>query len=299
MKKLIIPLLAFAAMSSCKKTVVSPLEITKADFNTYFKAGGTSYNTFQAAVATLSVPVAGENQNWDFSTLAETSSSIGGGTNFLVPGNPAYPTATFAFASTSTYKAGANASPGFAATNFYEISDAGYYTLGFSQNAATAISITSLGATINYSAQNLTYTGTTKYPNILFPMKYGTAPNITSGIVFASNYTVNAPAFGLINTPGQTKLTSSVTIEIIGSGIANLKGIGQVRVLLTKNTWSDKANYFLGGAPAPAALLSNLGITDGGVTTGTTYRFIAEGLGSVGLIDVDANGIISASFRKG
>ena len=295
-----IPLLAFVALSSCKKTVVGPLEITKADFNTYFKVAGTPYNTFQAVVATLSVPAAGENQNWDFTTLSETSSSINGGANFLVPTNAAYPSATLSFAGTSTYRSGANASPGFATTNFFEISDDGYYTLGFSQNAPTAISIASLGATLNYPAQNLTYTGTTKYPNVLFPMKFGTAPNVTSGIVFTNNYTVNAAAFGLINTPGQTKVTSSVTLEIIGSGTANLKGIGQVRVLLAKSSWSDKANYFLGGAPAPAALLSNLGITDGGVTTGTTYRFIAEGLGGVGLIDVNASGVItSASFRKG
>ena len=34
--------------------------------------------------------------------------------------------------------------------------------------------------------------------------------------------------------------------------------------------------------------------------TGSTYRFIAEGLGTVGFIDVNANGVITGvSFRKG
>ena len=102
------------------------------------------------------------------------------------------------------------------------------------------------------------------------------------------------------NTPGQTKLTSSVNQEVIASGVANIKGIGNKRVLVIKNSYSDQSNYFLGGAPAPAALLSNLGITDGSIVTGTTYRFIAEGLGTVGIIDVNASGTITAaSFRKG
>ena len=295
-------LLAATVVWSCQKseTTPEPLVITKTDYNTNFKVGGAIYNTFQVSPASVTIPTKGENQTWNFSTLAETTTSTNGNATFLTPNNVAYPTATITSAGTLARAVGGATSPAVAATYFTEISDAGSYELGYSQDAASAINVPSLGATINYAVQNLTYTGTTKYPIVLFPAKFGNATTNTNGIVLTTNFTVTAAALGLNKTPGQTKVTSSVTTDIIGSGTANLKGIGNVRVLVTKNTWSDVTNYFLGGAPAPPALLTNLGITDGAVATGSTYRFIAEGLGTVGFIYVNANGVITdANFRKG
>ena len=304
MKNLIICLLATTVIWSCKTSdttpAPTPLVITKADYAKNYKPGGATYNFFEVSPTSVTVPTKGENQTWNFSTLAETSTITGGGAIFLTPANAAYPSATFAYTSTLVRSVGSITSPSVAVTLFSEISDAGSYDLGYSQDAVSAINVPSLGATINYAVQNLTYTGTTKYPNVLFPAKFGNATTNTNGIVLTSNFTVTAAALGLNKTPGQTKITSSVTIDIIGSGTANLKGIGNVRVLVAKNTWSDVTNYFLGGASAPAALLTNLGIIDGAVTIASTYRFIAEGLGTVGFIDVNANGVITgASFRKG
>ena len=295
-------LLATTVIWSCKTsdTTPTPLVITKADYNTNYRVGGAIYNIFQTSPTSVTIPTKGENQTWDFSKLAETATFTSGGATFLTPANAAYPTATYTSGGTTARAVGGATSPTVPATFFSEISDAGSFDLGYSQDAALAISVPSLGATINYAVQNFTYTGTTKYPNVLFPAKFGNATTNTNGIVLTSNFTVTAAALGLNKTPGQTKITSSVTIDIIGSGTANLKGIGNVRVLVAKNTWSDVTNYFLGGAPAPAALLTNLGITDGAVTVASTYRFIAEGLGTVGFIDVNANGVITgASFRKG
>ena len=302
MKKLMICLLATTVIWSCQKsdTTPAPLVITKVDYNTNFKAGGATYNTFQASPTSVTIPTKGENQTWDFSKLAETTTTKSGGATFLTPANTSYPTATFTSAGTLARSVGSATSPTAPATFFTEISDAGIYELGYSQDVASAINVPSLGATISYAVQNLAYTGITKYPTVLFPAKFGNATTNTNGIVLTTNFTVTAAALGLNKTPGQTKVTSSVTIDIIGSGTATLKGIGNVRVLVTKNIWSDITNYFLGGAPAPAALLTNLGITDGAVTTGSTYRFIAEGLGTVGFIYVNANGTITeTSFRKG
>jgi hypothetical protein len=46
--------------------------------------------------------------------------------------------------------------------------------------------------------------------------------------------------------------------------------------------------------------LSTLGIQDGAVFTSTTYRVVAEDLGTVGFIFVNADGAVTgASFRKG
>ena len=274
------------------------LVIRKADYNTNYSAGGAVFTNFEALPASVTVPNAGETQTWNFSTLAETSSSIGG-TNFLTPTNTAFPSASYSALGTFSFEAGSVISPIVAATFFTEINDGGTYELGYSQDAATAVTLPSLGATISYAAQNYTYTGTTKYPNVLFPAKVGNATSVINGIVGTSNYTVNAPALGLNNVPGQTRVTTSITMDVIGSGIANLKGIGNVRVLLVKNSHSDMSNYFLGGAPAPTPLLTNLGLVDGTVTTCSVYRFIAEGLGTVGIIEVNANGVVTkARFRR-
>ena len=98
----------------------------------------------------------------------------------------------------------------------------------------------------------------------------------------------------------RVRITTNLKQEVIASGTATLKNIGNVRVLVVKSSYSDKTNYFLNGAPTPAALLSQLGATDGAVTTGSTYRFVAEGLGTVGILEVDATGAVTyATFRKG
>ena len=305
MNKIIILLVALSTLMSCsndKQTETpnqGPLIITKADYLTNYKVNGTTYGFFQTTNNAIAIPTSGENQTWDFSTLTETSTLITGGTNYLTPTNSAFSSATYSSIGTNAWTISGISSPEFDADYFYELNDNGIYNLGYSQNEAAAITVASLGATINYPIQNLNYTGTTKYPFVQFPAKFGNAPVTTSGIIRTSNYTVTAPAFGLNNTPAQTKVTSSLNQEIIGSGNANLKGIGNKRVLVLKSSYSDQSNYFLGGAPAPAALLSNLGITDGTIITGTSYRFIAEGLGSVGVIDVNASGVItSATFRK-
>ena len=307
MKKLILPLMVLASFYSCKKTTVddivpvppaAPLVITKADYSNY-KVGGTAFSFSTVNAASVSVPASGVGQTWDFSTLTETGSITTGGANYLTPTNAAFSAATYMIAETNAWAVSGVSSPTFASNSFYELSDAGSYELSYSQNAAVSIVVASLGATITYPIQNLNYTGTTKYPNVIFPSKVGNAAVVTSGIVKTSSYTVTAAAFGLNNTPGQTKVTTTVTQEVLGSGTANFKNIGKVRVLVIKNSISDKTNYFLGGAPAPAALLTNLGLTDGEVTTSATYRFLGEGLGNVGILNANASGVItSAFFRK-
>lgn len=303
MKKLIIPILILATFYACKKssndTPQALLVITKADYSNY-KVGGTAFSFSTVNAASVSVPASGEGQTWDFSALAETGSTTTGGANFVTPANAAFSSATYMYVGTNAWTVSGQSSPTYASSNFVELSDAGIFDLSFSQNAAASIVIASLGATISYPAQNLNYTGTTKYPSVIFPAKVGNAAAVTTGIVKTSNYTVTAAAFGLNNTPGQTKITTSVTQEIIGSGTAKFKNIAAVRVLVVKNSWSDKINYFLGGAPAPPALLTNLGVTDGAITTGATYRFVGEGLGTVAILDVNASGVITnAIFRKG
>lgn len=307
MKKFILPLIAVTALFSCSSDddtpaqdpVIEPLVITKADYATNYRPNGQPFTVFNASTLGVSIPVAGEDQTWDFSMLTELESGVFGGSEFLVPSNSEFPSATYYESFLGAYAISGVSSNEYAGDRFYELNDNGIYGLGLSQNESASINVAAIGAVISYTPQTRKYTGTSKLPTVLFPAKYGDAAITTSGIIDTSSFTVNAPAFGLNNTPGQTANTIDVTQEIIASGTANFKGIGNKRVLVSKTDETTTINYFLGGAPAPAALLSLLGATDGTVIKRTTYRFIAEDLGTCGFIDVDESGLITgARFRK-
>lgn len=290
-------LLAFAA---CKKSddVAQPLAITKADMAASLKANGIVANNFSVNPASVTIPVRGENQTWDFSTLAETGTFSTGGSSFTSPANAAFPAATYAINGTANHTVGGVSSTSYNISYFNELSDAGLYTLGSSQNTATSATIASLGASFSFPVQNFNFEGNKKIPYIVFPAKYNDSVSF-SNMVSTLNYTVTAAAFGLSNTPAQTKYTSSGSVVVMASGTANLKGIGNKRVLVVKSAYRDQNNYFLAGSPAPAVLLNQLGVTDGDITTSATYIFYAEGLGIVGAISVNNSGVISsASFRK-
>jgi hypothetical protein len=305
MKKLILPLLALIILSSCSSDddnapqVIEPLVITKADCETHYSPGGEAFTVFATSASNVTIPVPGEDQVWDFSVLDELGSTLVGGSDFINPSDPAFPTATYAEEISGFYFISGVESNDYDGFRFYELNDDGLFGLGLAQNQSAVLNVQTIGAVINYEAQTRPHTGTSKLPSVLFPAEFGDSAITTYGIEDTSSFTVNAPAFGLNNTPGKTVNTYDVTQEVIASGTANFKGIGEKRVLVTKSVTTTTINYFLGGAPAPAALLSMLGVTDGDTSTETTYRFIAEDLGSAGFIDVDDTGTITgARFRK-
>lgn len=306
MKKYILPSLLLFSLFSCKdKTNDQPqpkddaLVITKADFDANYKPGGAEFTSFDAPTSAVTIPVAGANQTWDFSQLTELSTTNLSGSTYFTVNNPEFSSATFGTTVSKRWVISGASSATFPSDDFYELNNSGFYYLGNTQNQATNIDIPSLGANISFPVQNLPFTGVTKSPLITFPIKLGDEPVVTNGIITANAYVVNAPAFGLNNTPGSNRVTINETVEVIGSGTVNLKGIGNKRVLLIKQSYSERTNFFLNGSPTPTALLDQLGATDGATTTGTTYRFIGEGLGIVGNIFVNGSGNITrANFRK-
>lgn len=302
MKFSILPLIAAFALLSCSSdddAPAGPLVITKADYETNFSPNGTPYTLARVSLDEVTLPTAGQNQTWDFTTLTEVSSETFGGAELRVPNNPNFPEATYVSSAPGFYFLGGAQSPNYTAFRYYDLDDSGIYELGLEQTDAVAIDVPNLGATISFPAQTRPYTSTNNLPTVLFPIEYGDAPVSRNNITYPTDFSVFAPAFGLNNTPGQTVLTTDYTQEVIASGQANFTGIGMKRVLVLKSTSVETENYFLGGAPAPASLLNQFGATNGAVETVLYYRYVTEGLGTVGIITTDDSGtIISARFRR-
>jgi hypothetical protein len=286
---------------SCKKSdsidpTPSPLTITKADFAQNFKPAGTSIKTVDINLVSspLSVPTSGENQSWDVSGLATINPKTTA--PYIVPSNAAFTTATYGANGTTKFGFGSLSSGGTPSVSYYEVNDAGWYFLGTATSATDVLNIPSIGGTLTYAPHNITRTP--KFPQLNLPVSYGSETK-TGSIVSTSSFIANAPAVGVVNTPGQVKVTDSVINSIIASGTLNLNTIGKVRVLVNKQTVIAKLNYFLGGVPAPTALLTTLGLTDGAVSTTVYYDYYAEGLGLVGTITSNTTGttVASAWFR--
>ncbi len=310
MKNLFLGLLVISfGVVSCKKDTTvdptpaplpaAPLTITKADFATNFKPNGTGVTNANVnlSASSLAIPTSGDNQTWDVSGSTYLASYPVG--PFVTPPvNASFASATYALNNTNKFGFGPLSSAGTPSVEYYEVSDAGWFYQGYSTSSSDVLNIPSIGGSLTYAPQNIVFTNGQKFPQINLPISFN-SKTTTSNIIANTSFIANAPAAGVNNIPGQVRTTDSVINNIVASGTINLKGIGKVRVLVNSQTDYSKTNYFLGGAPAPTALLTQLGLVDGAVTVYNSYDFYAEGLGRVGRIYTNASGtaITTAFFR--
>ncbi len=299
-------LILFASISffasSCHKAVLdtaailTPLSITKADFELNFKVAGQSFTNSDINIlaSPVTIPISGENQSWDVSGLTESSTYVL--PELMKVANDFFNTATYGVNFTNNFGFGPLQSAGTPATEYFEVADDGFFYLGFNTKETDVLTIASIGGTLTYLPQNIR--GSKKVPQLNLPASINSNTS-TANIIINTNFIANAPALGVNNVPGQLKLTDSINNNMIASGTLTLKNIGKVRVLINKRTLVEKSNYLLGGAPAPPALLNRLGLTDGTVVTTVSYDFYAQGLGRVGRIFCNASGttVIWAYFR--
>lgn len=297
MKKLLFAAFALAALASCKKSAdtpspTTPVNLTASDISKDYAAGKT-VNFFTVNIATsaaLTAPVTGQGQVWNYSNLAESGTY----NEAALAATGTFPSGAYFLQNQITFADG-NPHPIFSE---YEIGDSGWVRRGVAVPAMT-LDFPDLGATIAYKAQEC------KYNKLLpltppFPIKFGDKANVT-GAVRTENFTVNAPALGLNNTPGAQTYTNNQSVECMASGKLTLKGFDKAMdVVILKAHRKMVYNYFLGGAPAPSALLDVLGITDGFTTDYYWYDYYNPGgEGFLGSIAVDAsNHVLSAYFKK-
>jgi len=272
----------FIIASACKKTDRSvPAATFSVNYeNTADLTAGKSWVFYNVLLpdTTILAPVSGAQQSWEYRDLQQTSQFT---VNYeAVAATPDFSTATYSQLMVDTF--GKGAVTDVSNSRYYlENTTAGFATLGKTIEQVT-LNFDTAGSNITYPTQSIIYSS--KIYSAKYPMKLNDTWS-GSNIVANYNFTVNAPAYGISNMNGNQVNTMSYNNTVIGSGYMNLKGYdGSVPVLVVKQMMSTQTNYLLNGAPAPAPLLSLIGVTNGAITSSTNYSFYSPVIGYVGTL---------------
>jgi hypothetical protein len=277
MKKILLTTLCFLTFIFSSKGQIT---INRADFavsGTGLDSTPYKYLTKTGAV----VPTSGNNQTWDYSALKDTIPTIYSIYHYPAASFGAIPSifadATYAFNSTVYFQ------------NFplpfrvYEKLDAaGYGQVGYlSLGAKFSVATISGGATdsLYFPASSLRFSASSYYYK--FPM--------TANSVWKANYKdttllqLTVALLGLNKTPGM-RVAQYISLDtIVGWGNLKLKNPSggaalNYAVLQKRATQTRVDSFFLGGAPAPPAIMGAFGLTQGALTNyATVSTFLGIG----------------------
>jgi hypothetical protein len=282
-------------------TLQGQITINRADFavpGTGLDSTPFKYLTKTGAV----VPTLGNNQTWDYSALKDTTPSIYTIYHYPAASFGAIPAvftdATYAFNSTASFQAFPLPYRVFEKLDATGYGQLGYIALGAKFSVATI----SGGATdsLYFPASSLRFSSSSFYYK--FPM--------TANSVWKSNYKdttflqLSVAAFGLNKTPGMRVAQYTSLDTIVGWGTLKLKNPSggtalSYAVLLKRATQTRVDSFFLGGAPAPAVIMSAFGLIQAAVTNyATITTFLGVGFNDPFLyISTNAAGAINFITR--
>ncbi len=185
------------------------------------------------------------------------------------------------------------------------IDENGYYQIG-SEISEIGHSITAISGgtndTLRFLGEKTAFEGRIDY--LQFPVTY--EKQWMGSNIERINLELTVGAFGLDKTPGQLKREETQHREVVGYGklvIPQADGTpsAPTPVLLIKVEESYVDSFFLGGAPAPAAILGAFGLTQGvSINSSLThYLFYRPGFGSpiLSMAIFPEQGLISMVFR--
>jgi hypothetical protein len=222
-------------------------------------------------------PSEGPNQIWDYQGLIQA-----GLANFDWS-----PSTDQFFSDGYHYEAGFVSLSGFTIkTDFYMGYDSfGYYRYGQEQYDTTfSIAAVTGGANdqVHFVSEKQLYNNVAD--DVIFPMTYG--DQWTSDYFRTTPFEITVAGFGLSNTPGQHKRSIIIEHEVVGYGKLLMSHptssiSDSMDVLLLKNDVTQIDSFFVGGMPAPPALLAGLNLTQGSVTNKHHTSFYRLGYGDL------------------
>ncbi|HXL55296.1 MAG TPA: hypothetical protein VN958_03500, partial [Chitinophagaceae bacterium] len=248
-----------------------PITLTYKNFTMPAKA---KYFYQGADAAGVAIPTQGANQKWDYSNLTKNDANSNA-VSYVPASYPAYPTALRQFNNFFPL-----AGIPIAQTNIEGNDENSYHGLGthFDRQAFSLQLLTgSATDSLIIVRQNV------HEPHQIwekYPVTYLTS--FMSHSISVTNFQLSIAAFGLDHVPGQFVQHTYDKREVVGWGkvrIPTASGPSDyIRALLQKLTVLKVDSVYLGGAPAPAALLAAFGVTQGETTNSYyQYRFYHRG----------------------
>ncbi len=282
-------------------SITAQITINRADF----AISGTALDSSRYKLLTKTgavLPTLGSNQTWDYSALKDSIPSI-----FKDTYTPATsfgtPPAVFSDATLAANTALSFQGFSYPAREFYKLDATGYQDLGYATNGGrfSIVAVTGSAAdSLNFIAQNMRYS--TPHTIYKFPMTANTVARAT--YKDTSNFQLSVAAFGLSKTPGARVAQFSFIDTIVGWGTLKMRNPSggtalSYAVLMQRETFSEIDSFFLGGAPAPATLLSAFGLVQGAVLNYLPfYRFIGVGFNEPFMsIYTNTTGGVSNAYR--
>jgi Secretion system C-terminal sorting domain len=135
------------------------------------------------------------------------------------------------------------------------------------------------------TADSLTFPAASRKSSALerryvFPITATSSNTTTSNTI--TNFLLKVGAFGLNNTPGYQSRTTTEKDTTVGWGTLKLRnpatgGVLNFNVLLQLKTVISTDSFYLGGQPAPVALLGAFGLVQGRKDTFSVFNFIGLG----------------------
>ena len=186
-KNVLVLLALVGLFSSCDKDKdaesATSITILGSDYANFVKVGSkATYKTLDNSKIN-SFPVTGANQVWDLKAYEmSNATTLTNRDNLPVPSGTSFTSATFVRTQQSEFISD------FTFTEFYEMSDEGYYRIGIKVDAGTA----NLGNGITLTSTGDENPLTTKDLRFKFPMTYNTVNN--NEAVLREGYKLTAPA---------------------------------------------------------------------------------------------------------
>ncbi|GJM32058.1 MAG: hypothetical protein DHS20C18_10590 [Saprospiraceae bacterium] len=265
---------------------VSGLAQVTIDESNYLRLSTYTDSLIDAITPTsLALPSEGPNQVWDYSALVADETILTD--HFGVDNDADFPGATSYYQNNLTFQ-------GLIIPSYtYEaVDETGWSVIG-SANTEVSYSITFLTGgptdTLRFPGGNYLNEG----ENLLLDFPMAWQNQWTSQYVQNTPYELTIAAFGLDKVPGVRQRMYTANHEVVGYGeliIPTSDGTpsAPMEVLLMKAERIAVDSIFLGGAPAPAPLLTAFGLTQGGTISVVSYLFYKPGFGSAVLaVDED------------
>ncbi len=248
------------------------------------------------------LPSFGNNQTWDYTALKDSVPNIAK-TYYEPVGTFGTPPALLSDATEAwNYTAPFQIFP-IPSRAYMKLDATGYAQIGYASNGGRfSLTTISGGATDSLIFPAYVTRFTSPWTVYKFPM---TANSVWKSVFRdTTNFQITVGLFSLNKTPGSRVSFQNQVDTIIGWGTLKMKNPSggtalSYAVLLNRETLTNVDSFFVGGAPAPAALLGAFGLTQGSVGgIPAYYEFLGIGFKHPFMsISTNASGAITNIYR--